>query len=92
MGKEESVEQMSQVHQSTERIYTYHVWTRKTNLYVSNYTIFIYMKYYYSHSYTGNSSKHEQSCLDALIAWREALYGAHISEWEDVEDPDHRDN
>jgi alpha-D-ribose 1-methylphosphonate 5-triphosphate diphosphatase PhnM len=34
----------------------------------SYYTIFMHVKYYYSHSCMGNSSKHERLCLDILIA------------------------
>jgi hypothetical protein len=59
---------------------------------VSNYIIFIHAKFYYSHSCRGNSSKHERPWLDVLIASRTLLYGAHISEWEDEEEPAHRDN
>jgi hypothetical protein len=31
-------------------------------------------------------------CLDVLIASRTLLYGAHISEWEDLEELAHREN
>jgi hypothetical protein len=40
----------------------------------------------------GNSSKHKRVYLDVLIASRTLLYGAHISKWEDEEEPAHRDN
>jgi hypothetical protein len=43
-------------------------------------------------NHKGNSSKHERSCLDVLIASHTLFYDAHISKWENEEEPMHRDN
>jgi hypothetical protein len=66
MGKEEFVGQTSWILINSLKEST-HILLRQEKKLVSNYIIFIHVKYYYSHSCKDNNSKHDRSCLHVLL-------------------------